>query len=237
MAERLHTVQARIRETLDPLPPGPVRVISACAGDGRDLVGALRGHPRARDVSARLVERSPTLVAAGRRRAARAGLDRVEFRPDDAGNTRAYAGAVPADIVLFCGVFGNIRDRDVQRTICHAPELTAPGGTVIWTRGRFRPDLTPRIRRWFRAAGFEERAFVTIPGSTKSVGAHRLAGPPRPFRTGLRLFTFLPRAERPSTLAGAPARSISRPGRVVPARPTRRRPAPRPAVGRRNGGR
>jgi hypothetical protein len=201
MRGRLRVVQQRIREAIDRAPRGPLRVISACSGDGRDLLGALVGHPRARDVRARLVERSPELAAAGRARAARDGLTQVEVRVGDASRSSAYAGAVPADVVLLCGIFGNVSDVDIRRTIGHVRELCAAGATVIWTRGRFEPDLTPTIRAWFAEEGFRELSFVTVPGSTKSVGAHRLVSPPRPFRPGVKLFTFLPREERPSTLA------------------------------------
>ena len=201
MADRLRVVQGRIREALSHRPTGRVRVISACAGDGRDLLGALIGHPRAHDVVARLVELAPELLEAGRERASRAGLVGVEFKLGDAATSNAYAGAVPADIVLFCGVFGNISDVHVRGAIQHLPELCAKDATVIWTRGRFEPDLTPRIRDWFVESGFTELSFVTIAGSTKSVGAHRLTGAPKPFRPDVRLFTFLPPEERPSRLA------------------------------------
>ena len=214
MAERLRVVQQRIREALDRSPPGPVRVISACAGDGRDLLGVLADHPRASEVRARLVELSSELVEAGRSRVERAGLRGVEFRQGDASISAAYTGAVPADIVLVCGIFGNISDADVREAIHHLPELGRGGCTVIWTRGRFDPDLTPAIRRWFVEAGFEELSFVTIPGSTKSVGAARLIGAPRPFDPDRRLFTFLPREARPSTRAerrpAAASREVSR---------------------------
>ncbi|MGA7860822.1 MAG: class I SAM-dependent methyltransferase [Thermoplasmata archaeon] len=201
MAERLRVVQDRIREALDRRPPGLVRVISACAGDGRDLLATLIGHPRVRDVVARLVEITPELLEAGRERASRAGLVGVEFKLGDAALSNAYAGAVPADIVLLCGVFSNISDLDVRGAIQHLPELCAKHATVIWTRGRFEPDLTPKIRDWFVEAGFTELSFVTIAGSMKSVGAHRLTGSPKPFRPDVRLFTFLPPEERPSNLA------------------------------------
>jgi hypothetical protein len=201
MAGRLRVVQDRIREALDRCPPGPIRVISACAGDGRDLIGALIAHPRARDVAARLVEISPELVEVGRQGAARAGLAGVRFVQGDASSAREYQGAVPADIVLFCGVYGNISNDDIRASIQHFAELCRRNATVIWTRGRFEPDLTPTIRNWFTEAGFAELSFETIPGSTKSVGAHRLTGPPKPFRPEVRLFTFLPPGERPSDRA------------------------------------
>ena len=39
------------------------------------------------------------------------------------------------------------------------PQLCARRASVIWTRHRRRPDLTPRIRAWFHEAGFVERTF------------------------------------------------------------------------------
>lgn len=198
-ARRLEAVRTCIRRALDGAPPGPIRAVSLCAGDGRDLLGVLEGHPRATDVVARLIDLEPELVAAGRKHAGRLGLGGIEFVEGDASNTRACVGAVPADLVLVCGIFGNVRDEDVRNTIDHLPELCAPGATVVWTRGRFPPDLTPTIRRWYREAGFDELAFVPIPDTTASVGANRLVASPRPLRAGLRLFTFLPKEERPSS--------------------------------------
>jgi len=77
----------------------------------------------------------------------------------DAGCTDSYAGAVPADLVLLCGVFGNLSDEDVQATVGVARQLCTAGGTVAWTRGRFDRDPvepTDEIRVWFDRAGFEE---------------------------------------------------------------------------------
>jgi hypothetical protein len=198
LARRLEVVRARLREALRDRPAGRIRILSMCAGDGRDLLGALADDPRAKDVRARLVELTPELAERARGGVRRLGLPGVEVLTGDAGDTEVYAPIVPADILLVCGVFGNVRDEDVQRTVEHLPELSAPGGVVIWTRGRFAPDLTPRIRGWFSDAGFEELSFTAIPGTTMSVGAHRLSRPPEPFRPGVRLFTFLPPDERPS---------------------------------------
>lgn len=198
LARRLLAVQQLLARALDERPAGLIRVLSMCAGDGRDLLGVLPSHPRRADVVARLVELEPALIAAGRDRAAREGLNHVEFLQGDAGSTTVYAGAVPADILLVCGVFGNVTDSDIRTTIEHLPELSAAGASVFWTRGRFEPDLTPAIRAWFSAAGYSEDAFVPIEGSTASVGATRLVAAPRRFEPGVRLFTFLPRGERPS---------------------------------------
>ncbi len=197
-SRRLATVIQLIRQALEAAPPGPIRVVSLCAGDGRDLLGALSAHPRSEDVRARLVELDPELVHRGEERLRRDGTRGVEFVQGDASTTEAFEGAVPADLVLVCGVFGNVTDEDVRNTISHLPELSAAGATVIWTRGRFAPDLTPTIRAWFRDAGFDELSFVPVPNSTASVGAHRLRAPPRRLPSSTRLFTFLPKEARPS---------------------------------------
>ena len=149
LAQRLLAVQAWIAAVLDQAPPGPLRAVSICAGQGRDLIGVLRGHPRRGDVSARLVELDPRNAATARQFAAEAGLTQVEVVTGDAAQTDAYAGLVPADLVLACGVFGNITDEDVARTIRCCAGLCTAGGTVVWTRGRGEPDLVPQICDWF----------------------------------------------------------------------------------------
>lgn len=105
---------------------------------------------------------------------------------------------MPADVVLVCGVFGNVTDDDVHNTVGYLPEVCAAGATVVWTRGRFDPDLTPSIRRWFTDAGFAELEFVSLEGTTAAAGAHRLTASPSAFVAGRRLFTFLEKERRPS---------------------------------------
>lgn len=196
LALRLRLVQDLIRTALDGCRAGAIKIISMCAGDGRDLIGVLPNHPRGGDVEACLVELEPELLQRGREQALSAGLGGVEFRLGDASSTGIYAGAVPANIMLVCGVFGNISDDDIRRTIDHLPELCAPEATVIWTRGRFEPDLTPTVRRWFADSGFAELSFNPIPETTMSVGWQRLIAAPRAFRTDEDLFTFLPKEIR-----------------------------------------
>jgi hypothetical protein len=185
--DRLGIVQRCIAEALDARPAGPIRVVSMCAGEGRDLLGVLRDHPRARDVEARLVELDPELGA----NAAAAAPPGVEVVCTDAGLLDAYEGAVPADLVLACGVFGNVTDGDVEHTVSTLPELCAPSGVVIWTRHRRPPDLTVDIRRWFAENQFDELAFVAPDEHLFTVGMHRFRGRPRPRVAGERLFTFV----------------------------------------------
>jgi hypothetical protein len=102
---------------LESAPPGLVRVISVCAGQGRDLLGVLDGHPRRDDVRARLVEVDAQIAAVARARAQAAGLDRVDVVTGYAARTDQYRDMAPADLVLGCGVFGNITDQDIERTV------------------------------------------------------------------------------------------------------------------------
>jgi hypothetical protein len=88
-------------------------------------------------------------------------------------------------------VFGNITDSDIKTTVAALPTLCSAGATVIWTRHRRSPDLTPTIRRWFTEAGFQEEAFDALAGTSVGVGVHRLAGEPSSFEPGRRLFTFV----------------------------------------------
>jgi hypothetical protein len=189
LAQRLLAVQARIAEALGQTGPGPIRAISICAGQGRDLIDVLREHPRRRDVTARLVELDPRNAAAARQRAAAAGLAQVEVVTGDAAQTSVYAGLVPANLVLACGVFGNITDEDVARTIRCCTGLCAPGGTVVWTRGRREPDLIPQICDWFAAEGFA-LVGVSEPGTGWAVGAHQFEGKSRPL-PDQKMFTFV----------------------------------------------
>jgi len=184
---RLLAVQRHIREALDGRPAGIIRVISMCAGDGRDLLEVLADHPRGSDVHGRLVELDPELASRAAERAPAA----VTVESADAGLTDSYVGAVPADLVLCCGVFGNISDRDVERTIRALPTFCSERATVIWTRHRRPPDLTVDIRRWFAAAGFEQAGFEAPTAFEWSVGVHRSVSGPAPLIAGRRLFSFL----------------------------------------------
>jgi hypothetical protein len=190
LAHRLAAVRAQVDRHLDAAAPDPVRVVSACSGDGRDLLGVLRERADASRVTALLVENDVTL-ASGARETAETLPAQVEVRRADAAWSDAYTGAVPAGLVLLCGIFGNISDDDVRTTVEAAPQLCAPGAEVVWTRHRGDPDLTPSIRAWFAAAGFEEVAFIAPDADEWSVGVHRLVGEPSPLEPGRRWFTFL----------------------------------------------
>jgi Putative methyltransferase len=191
LSARLSIVQKRLREAIDRCPPGNIQILSLCAGQGRDVIEVVANHPRQVDVSARLIEYDHRNVEAARQSVSVLGLSGIEVVEADAGTTRAFAGAVPAGIVLACGVFGNITDADVRHTVLECPCLCARGASVIWTRHCKDPDLTPMIRKWFEEAGFEEVSFDNPDGTHFGVGVNRLTGEPRPLEPDRRLFTFV----------------------------------------------
>ena len=205
LSQRLAAVQSMARAALDEIPdthPGPIRMVSLCAGQGRDVIDVVATHPRGPEVSALLVELDPALVAFARDRAARAGLGggddagdgvsgRIRIVEGDASQSHWYADYVPADIVLVCGVFGNISPADIRHTIEAMRGFCAPGGHVVWTRHRRPPDLTPTIRADFADAGFTELAFEAPEGTVLAVGHHRLDGEPAPFDPDQQLFDFV----------------------------------------------
>jgi len=191
LSRRLEAVQRHIGAWLDETAPRDVRVLSVCAGDGRDLLGVLGARADAGRVAATLVEIVPLLADRARARAAASRLTGIEVRCADAGTLESYAECPLADLVLLCGVLGNIGDRDVGAVIGQLPGFCAADARVIWTRSRRRPDLTPTIREWFSDSGFRELAFDAPDDVLTSVGVHQLARAPEPAIRHTRLFTFV----------------------------------------------
>lgn len=190
MARRLRTVQDQIRTALDSSRPGPLRVISLCAGQGRDLLEVLYDHPRRNDVRARLVELDEQNTALATAFARTNKLDQIEIVTGDAALTDHYQGMVPADLVLICGLFGNIADADIRRTVDTCPQLCATGGHVIWTRHRRAPDRVPSICAQFEGLSFDQ-CWLSGDDTELAVGVHRFSGEPQPLEAGRSLFQFV----------------------------------------------
>jgi SAM-dependent methyltransferase len=188
---RLSVVRSWIERALEEYS-SPVRVLSVCAGDGRDVLGALALRPDIANVDVTLLEIDPVLATRARQQAAELHPRiRVDVRVADAGDPAAYSGAVPADIVLLIGILGNISDADLARTIAAAPAMCHPGATVLWSRGQHGGDRTDEIRRRFFAAAFAEIGVDTLDRDDHpTVGAMRFTGETKPMPTH-RLFTFL----------------------------------------------
>lgn len=193
LSRRRRSVQRQVEHWLDERAEATLQVVSACSGNGLDLLEVLARRPGdGQRVRARLVETDDELADAAESYAAEHGLDQVDVHRADAGIGDTYLGAVPADLVMMCGVFGNISDDDIRRTVGALPSLCAPGATVIWTRGRFASgDLAPTIGTWLAEAGFEEVAMDAPDDTTYRVGTHRLVGPPQELFPGMELFGFI----------------------------------------------
>ena len=190
---RRRAVQSAVRCSLDEAGSEPFRIVSACSGDGRDLLEVLATHAAAARTQVRLLELDDRLARRAEDFARDHGLEGVEVVRSDAGRTDSYAGAVPADLVLLCGVFGNLSDEDVQATVGVARQLCTAGGTVVWTRDRHDRDPvepTDEIRVWFDRAGFEEVSLDAPEHRSYRVGVHRFLGEPELLVPGRRFFTF-----------------------------------------------
>jgi hypothetical protein len=188
LSQRVAEVRKQLTAAIDRAPTGPLRIISACAGEGRDVIPVVSDHARRADITARLVELDAGLAA----RARAVAPPNVEVVTGDASVTDAYADAVPANIAVFCGIFGNVTEDDIRHTVNTLPSLLAPGGEVLWTRYTTEPDITPAIRGWFADAGFDEMDFVGHVALRYGVGTHKLAATTTPasFEAGVTMFRF-----------------------------------------------
>ncbi|MBD2446495.1 class I SAM-dependent methyltransferase family protein [Nostoc sp. FACHB-152] len=201
LQQRLEIVQEFIADSLNASPNGAIRIVSVCAGDGRDLLGTLENHPRKHDVSARLVELNPYLVERGRATIESLGLTKqIEFINGDATIASNYVGAVPADIVIVCGVFGNLTDEEeLNRLLDNLSFLSKQGAFVIWTRGHSNGiPYSDNVRKILRASEFEEVNFKLTATGDMGVGLNRYIGEnlPQPKEQQLFVFSGVPNKAR-----------------------------------------
>lgn len=192
LSRRLSVVRRRLGQALDAIPGEECRVLSLCAGDGRDILDVVAtfapGHPRTPSIV--LVELDPELASAAVERAREHGLETVVVIQGDAGDTSTWEHCVPVDLLVLCGIFGNISPGDIQKAVACVPAMVRDGGYVVWTRGGSpESDLRPQVRRWFADAGLPEVAFD---GAPERYGVGLNARPPTaPDRIlPRRLFTF-----------------------------------------------
>src|SRR5215469_3668822 len=83
----------------------------------------------------------------------------VQFAHGDATRSDAYEDSVPCQLILACGVLGNIAPETTASFIALASAACAHGGTFIWTRllsANNGAAHTTVIRRLLDAAGFDE---------------------------------------------------------------------------------
>ncbi|AUT02083.1 SAM-dependent methyltransferase [Nostoc sp. CENA543] len=193
LQQRLEIVREYIAYSLNASPDGAIQIVSVCAGDGRDLLGTLQNHPRAKDVSARLVEINSNLVERGQATIESLGLTKqIELINGDATLATNYVGAVPADIVIVCGVFGNLADEgELNRLLDNLSFLSKPGAFVIWTRGHSNGfPYSDNVRKILSASGFEEVQFKLTATGDMGVGLHRYVGENLPQPKEQQLFVF-----------------------------------------------
>jgi Putative methyltransferase len=189
---RLAAVQEQLADAIDRAPGGPVRIISPCAGDGRDLINVLRLHPRRDDVSAWLVEKDSRSVVEGKRRAANDGLaDIVQFVSDDATDYATYRPIIRADIVLLCGVWGHVPASERTQLVCALTSFCKAGGMVIWTRGAGKGMIRlQQIQSLFASPLWQQVRANLTPDKNWAIVTHRYCGPPMELPTSGRIFHF-----------------------------------------------
>jgi hypothetical protein len=134
---RLHLVQGQIDGALIAAAPGPIRILSICAGDGRDLLGLRPDHPRRPDIVAYLVDNDFASLERGRQEAAQIQFPgQLHFVEADATQIRSYQGLGHFDLVLISGFWGICVRRASLRSSPDYPYFVATMagscGTVIW---------------------------------------------------------------------------------------------------------
>jgi hypothetical protein len=191
---RLALVRSQLSDALNACPTAAVRLISLCAGDGRDVIGTLANHNRAADTSAYLVELNPALVDHGQASVSRLHLGRqIHFITGDATRSSTYLSLVPADLLVVSGVFGNVHTAELPTMINRLRCLCRQGSVVIWTRSATGPagqGAVTVIGEAFDASGFREviKAATTPQGFI--VATHQLVGEPLPLLPEQELFCF-----------------------------------------------
>ncbi len=177
--QRLQAVEEHLGECLDEAPAGPVRILSMCAGDGRDVIGAVRSHRRRKDIAAWLVELNSQSVELGKGYSVNAGLDRtLKFINADATIYSTYRSIGPADIVLVCGVWGHVPAHEKTLLVRAISTLCKPGGAVIWTRGTSKGIGRVReIEALFAGSWWEKERVTYTADAAWAIATYRYRGP------------------------------------------------------------
>ena len=81
-----------IGQALDGSPPGPIRFVSLCAGQGHDILSVAATHRRGRDLTGRLVELDPVNATAAAARIEELGLSRHRGAHRGRGDDRRLRG-------------------------------------------------------------------------------------------------------------------------------------------------
>ncbi len=84
----------------------------------------------------------------------------------------------------------HISDVDIERMIREIPRLCKSDATVVWTRHRREPDLTPSILQWLSDAGCEPTEFESPGPGSYAVGSCRVRRTDPTAKLPQSLFTF-----------------------------------------------
>ena len=181
---RLQVVIRLIRRAFDELPPGPIRVVSLCAGQGADLLGAADGHPRAHDLTGRLVELDPA-----QRRAAHG---RASPRSGSGSACRSSKATRPRPTPTRRGAGGpraGLRHlRQHQRRATSSGRSASSRRSAPRARGCCGPatrgtrSCSSGCRAGSSRSGCEPVEVEVADDATFGVGANRLVVDPPPFR-------------------------------------------------------
>lgn len=203
LKRRLVLVRKHLSRCLDHTAPGEVRIISVCAGDGRDILRTLAGHKRLADARVRLVELDPNLVADGENASKALGLsNHVEFVNGDATDPGSYRAVAPANIVVMCGMLGLVDFPELPNVVRAMQALCAHKGHVVWTRRldwRNGVQQTKVLQNLMAQAGFRRASlsvtsfgalFFKKPRPSFAVATHRYDGEPAALSQSERLFTI-----------------------------------------------
>lgn len=192
---RLKAVSEQITIAINDCPPGPIKIISLCAGDGRDILLALQNHPRRKDVSASLVDNHLESIERGRELALKTGLTKqIHFLHADAGLGETYADIGHANVVLLSGFLGHLRHGDALNLISKLPMVVKTNGSVIWNRHVVLHDgaeQVARIRGAFRSHHFDEEHFAATAEDGFAMGRVCFKGESAPLDAAQKLFEFV----------------------------------------------
>ena len=191
---RLEAVQELLTAALDAAALGSgrntssaeLRLISICAGQGREVLPVLLTHPRGGDVSALMVEFDPLNAGFLTSALGATSLAGVDVAVADAGETSSYAAGVPADIVVCSGVFEHLSAPQVRGLVRGIPLLCAVGASLVWAIDHTPPGLVDTLGECLAEGGFaaqEQKA-----KGEWMAGYAVLRGDPPGYRPGLRWF-------------------------------------------------